>query len=96
MRVDFSQMIELPNDHSEAFIQTIENSTSPQMDLVCCILTNNRKDHALQKYHQVNGVLPAKIIIYRDGVNDIQLLDVIDSELPTLNELCMKAQEGYE
>ncbi|CAF4774604.1 unnamed protein product, partial [Rotaria sp. Silwood2] len=51
---------------------------------------------ALQKYHQVNGVLPAKIIIYRDGVNDIQLLDVIDSELPTLNELCMKAQEGYD
>ncbi|CAF4511939.1 unnamed protein product, partial [Rotaria sp. Silwood2] len=44
MRVDFSQMIELPNDHSEAFIQTIENSTSPQMNLVCCILTNNRKD----------------------------------------------------
>jgi aubergine-like protein len=51
---------------------------------------------ALQKYHQVNGVLPAKIIVYRDGVNDFQLLDVIDNELPALNELCMKAQEGYE
>ncbi len=51
---------------------------------------------ALQKYHQANGILPAKIIVYRDGVNDFQLLDVIDSELPALNELCMKVQEGYE
>lgn len=51
---------------------------------------------ALQKYHQVNGALPGKIIIYRDGVNDFQLLDVIENELPALNELCMKVQEGYE
>jgi len=51
---------------------------------------------ALQKYHEINGALPAKIIIYRDGVNDFQLLDVIDGELPALNELCMKAQEGYD
>lgn len=51
---------------------------------------------ALQKYHQVNGILPAKIIVYRDGVNDIELLDVIDRELPALNELCTNVQEGYE
>ncbi|CAF5066917.1 unnamed protein product, partial [Rotaria socialis] len=37
-----------------------------------------------------------KIIVYRDGVNDLQLLDVIENELPALNEICMKAQEGYE
>ncbi|CAF1131387.1 unnamed protein product [Adineta steineri] len=210
MRVDFPEMIELPNDRSETFIRAIENKAHPQMDLVCCILTNNRKDRydaikkvlcvdcpvpsqmllsktlqkpgqlmsvatkvgiqinaklggeiwavqipsktlmiigidtyrdsqsrssqmvgfvasinptctryysrvieqrsnkdlvtglkscmqdALQKYHQVNGALPAKIIIYRDGVNDFQLLDVIENELPALNELCMKAQEGYD
>jgi aubergine-like protein len=51
---------------------------------------------ALQKYNQVNGILPAKIIVYRDGVNDFQLLDVIENELPALNELCTKAQEGYD
>jgi hypothetical protein len=44
----------------------------------------------------MNGVLPAKIVVYRDGVNDIQLLDIIDGELPALNELCMKVQVGYE
>ena len=51
---------------------------------------------ALQRYHEVNGALPAKIIIYRDGVNDAQLIDVIEGELPALNELCMTVQEGYE
>ncbi|CAF4516839.1 unnamed protein product [Rotaria socialis] len=189
MRVDFSEMIELPNDRSKTFIRAIENKANPQLDLVCCILTNNRKDrydaikkrqlmsvatkvgieinaklggeiwavqipsktlmfigidtnrdsqsrssqmvgfvasinptctryyprvieqrstndfisglkscmqNALQKYHHINGVLPAKIIVYRDGVNDLQLLDVIENELPALNEICMKAQEGYE
>ncbi|CAF4146629.1 unnamed protein product [Rotaria magnacalcarata] len=34
--------------------------------------------------------------ISSNDVNDIQLLDAIDSELPRLNELCMKAHEGYE
>ena len=34
-------------------------------------------DHlaALQKSHQLNGILPAKVIVYDDGVNDFQLLD---------------------
>ncbi|CAF2255875.1 unnamed protein product [Rotaria magnacalcarata] len=206
MRVDFPEMIELPDDRSEAFIRAIENKANPQLDLVCCILTNNRKDrcdaiknvlyvdcpvpsqmllsktlqkpgqlmsvatkfgieinaklvgeiwasktlmrigidtyrdsqsrssqmvgfvasinptctryyprvieqrstkdfisglkscmqNALQKYHHVNGVLPAKIIVYRDGVNDLQLLDVTENKLPVLNEICMKTQEGYE
>ncbi|CAM4843581.1 unnamed protein product [Rotaria magnacalcarata] len=191
MRVDFPEMIELPDDRSEAFIRAIENKANPQLDLVCCILTNNRKDrcdaiknvlyvdcpvpsqmllsktlqkpgqlmsvatkfgieinaklsktlmrigidtyrdsqsrssqmvgfvasinptctryyprvieqrstkdfisglkscmqNALQKYHHVNGVLPAKIIVYRDGVNDLQLLDVTENKLPVLNEI---------
>ncbi|CAF4068984.1 unnamed protein product [Rotaria magnacalcarata] len=204
--VDSLYKIELPDDRSEAFIRAIENKANPQLDLVCCILTNNRKDrcdaiknvlyvdcpvpsqmllsktlqkpgqlmsvatkfgieinaklggeiwasktlmrigidtyrdsqsrssqmvgfvasinptctryyprvieqrstkdfisglkscmqNALQKYHHVNGVLPAKIIVYRDGVNDLQLLDVTENKLPVLNEICMKTQEGYE
>ncbi|CAF4530190.1 unnamed protein product, partial [Rotaria magnacalcarata] len=210
MRVDFPEMIELPNDRPETFIGAIENKAHPQLDLICCILTNNRKDrydaikkvlcvdcpvpsqmllsktlqkqgqlmsvatkvgiqinaklggeiwavqipsktlmvigidiyrdsqsrssqmigfvasinptctryyshvieqrnnndmikglkscmqNALQKYHEVNGSLPAKIIVYRDGVNDFQIIDVIENELPALNEICMKAQEGYD
>jgi len=210
MNVAFPEPCELPNDRADAYINAIRTKAHPQLDLVCCILTNNRKDRydaikkvlcvdcplpsqvlltktlqrqgqlmsvatkvgiqinaklggeiwavpipsktimvigidtyrdsqsrssqmvgfvasinstctryysrvieqrgqkdlisglkscmqdALQKYHQVNGTLPGKIIVYRDGVNDFQLLDVIDSELPALNELCMKIQEGYD
>ncbi|CAF3532884.1 unnamed protein product [Rotaria socialis] len=210
MRVDFPEMIELPNDRPETFIRAIENKAHPKLDLICCILTNNRKDrydaikkvlcvdcpvpsqmllsktlqkqgqlmsvatkvgiqinaklggeiwavqipsktlmvigidiyrdsqsrssqmigfvasinptctryyshvieqrsnkdmiiglkscmqNALQKYHEVNGSLPAKIIVYRDGVSDFQIIDVIENELPALNEICMKAQEGYD
>ncbi|XP_059156586.1 piwi-like protein 1 [Physella acuta] len=35
---------------------------------------------ALQKYHEVNGALPQKIILYRDGVGDGQLKTVFHSE----------------
>ncbi len=41
MTVGFSQ---LQNDCSDIFIRAIENKANPQIDLVCCILTNNRKD----------------------------------------------------
>jgi hypothetical protein len=44
MRIDFPEMIELPNDRSESYIRAIESKANPQMDLVCCILSNNRKD----------------------------------------------------
>jgi hypothetical protein len=45
--------IELANDRSETFIRAIENNTNPQMDSVCCILTNNRKD----RYDAIKKVL---------------------------------------
>nr|XP_009860146.1 piwi-like protein 1 isoform X1 [Ciona intestinalis]XP_018669549.1 piwi-like protein 1 isoform X1 [Ciona intestinalis]XP_026692672.1 piwi-like protein 1 isoform X1 [Ciona intestinalis]XP_026692673.1 piwi-like protein 1 isoform X1 [Ciona intestinalis]XP_026692674.1 piwi-like protein 1 isoform X1 [Ciona intestinalis]XP_026692675.1 piwi-like protein 1 isoform X2 [Ciona intestinalis]XP_026692676.1 piwi-like protein 1 isoform X3 [Ciona intestinalis] len=44
---------------------------------------------ALQKFHQVNGKLPARIVIYRDGVGDGQLAVVKDHEIPQLLE-CLK------
>ncbi|CAL1531960.1 unnamed protein product [Lymnaea stagnalis] len=35
---------------------------------------------ALKKYHEVNGAMPQKIILYRDGVGDGQLKTVFHSE----------------
>ena len=32
---------------------------------------------ALRKYHEVNGALPDRIVVYRDGVGDGQVCDVI-------------------
>uniref|UniRef100_H2YJ65 Piwi-like protein 1 n=1 Tax=Ciona savignyi TaxID=51511 RepID=H2YJ65_CIOSA len=51
---------------------------------------------ALQKYSQVNGQLPARIVIYRDGVGDGQLDVVKDYEIPQLLD-CLKIPQyqGY-
>lgn len=39
---------------------------------------------ALKKYHEVNGALPDRIIVYRDGVGDGQLPAVCETEMPQL------------
>ena len=44
---------------------------------------------ALRQYNQINGALPEKIIIYRDGVGDGQLSAVVNTEIPQLLE-CFK------
>ena len=41
---------------------------------------------ALKKYHAVNGELPEKIIVYRDGVGDGQLPAVVEHELKQIAE----------
>ncbi|CAF2090458.1 unnamed protein product [Rotaria magnacalcarata] len=65
MHVDSPQMIELPNDRSEAFIHIIGNSASPRVDLVCCILTNNRKDcyDAIKKVLCIDCPIPSQMIL---------------------------------
>jgi aubergine-like protein len=65
MRVDFPDMIELANDRSETFIQAIENKSNPQIDLVCCILTNNRKDRydAIKKVLCVDYPIPSQVFL---------------------------------
>lgn len=45
---------------------------------------------ALKKYHEVNGTLPDRIIIYRDGVGDGQLESVFQTEVPQLKS-CFNA-----
>jgi aubergine-like protein len=46
---------------------------------------------ALEKYHEVNGCLPERIIVYRDGVGDGQLLSVAEHELPQMLDAFKKA-----
>ncbi|WAR02492.1 PIWL1-like protein [Mya arenaria] len=41
---------------------------------------------ALKKYHEVNGRLPERIIVYRDGVGDGQLEAVKEHEIPQMME----------
>lgn len=49
----FDSRIELPNDRADSFIRAIEQNANLQMDLVCCILTNDRKD----RYDAIKKVL---------------------------------------
>lgn len=67
MRVDFPEMVELPNDRSESFIRAIETKAHPQLDLICCILTNNRKDRydAIKKVLCVDCPVPSQVCRWR-------------------------------
>lgn len=60
---EFSFRIELPNDRAEMFIRAIETNADPQMDLVCCILTNDRKDRydAIKKVLCVDCPIPSQV-----------------------------------
>ncbi|XP_073510144.1 piwi-like protein 2 [Phyllobates terribilis] len=49
---------------------------------------------ALQKFHEVNHILPEKIVVYRDGVSDGQLSVVQNYEIPQL-QTCFSAFENY-
>ncbi|XP_041347966.1 piwi-like protein 1 isoform X1 [Gigantopelta aegis] len=48
----------------------------------------------LRQFHAVNGVLPEKIIVYRDGVGDGQLPAVFEHEVPQMIQ-AMKKCRGH-
>ena len=50
---------------------------------------------ALEKYHEVNGQLPERIVVYRDGVGDGQLSAVFEHEVPQMIE-CFKRAGGSD
>lgn len=50
---------------------------------------------ALKKYHEINGALPTRIVIYRDGVGDGQLSAVFEHEIPQLIECFKTAGTDY-
>lgn len=50
---------------------------------------------ALKKYHALNGALPERIIVYRDGVGDGQLAEVAELEIPQLLACFKKMGEDY-
>ncbi|XP_044132910.1 piwi-like protein 2 [Bufo gargarizans] len=49
---------------------------------------------ALQKFYEVNHVLPEKIVVYRDGVSDGQMPVVQNYEVPQL-QTCLGTFQGY-
>jgi hypothetical protein len=63
MRVNHPEMVELPNDRSKTFIRAIQEKTHPRLDLICCTLTNNRKDRydAIKKVLRVDCPVPSQV-----------------------------------
>ena len=48
------------------------------------LLTNTRSAGALNRWHRHNHGLPARIVVYRDGVGDGQLQTLLEYEVPQL------------
>jgi len=48
----------------------------------------------LGKFHEKNGALPERLVIYRDGVGDGQLKGVRDFEYQQINDACSLLYNG--
>jgi len=51
---------------------------------------------AVLRFQALNRILPANIVIYRDGVGEGQLGAVLEVELPKLDAVCDSVQAGYK
>lgn len=51
---------------------------------------------ALRHYNEVNGDLPERVLIYRDGVGDGQLGAVVEHEVPQLKASFADVAGGYK
>ena len=51
---------------------------------------------SLKKYHEINGALPERVVIYRDGVGDGQLPAVVEHEIPQLLECFKTMGQDYK
>ncbi|CAJ0843547.1 6308_t:CDS:10, partial [Entrophospora sp. SA101] len=50
----------------------------------------------LSVYHEKNGALPDRIIMYRDGVSESQFKMVLEYELKKIKEACIKLSGSYK
>ena len=50
---------------------------------------------ALKDYLKFNGVLPSRIIVYRDGVGDGMLQSVVSYEVPQIIESIKSIGQDY-
>lgn len=50
---------------------------------------------ALKEYLKCNNCLPSRIIVYRDGVGDGQLLSVVDFEVAQIKDSIRTLGEDY-
>ena len=94
---------------SRATLQATHQELSNNLTLVVkCKLFINKQNNlilillilllkaALMHYAQTNKILPEKIVIYRDGVDDGKLLNVRDYEIPQIQKAFELTQANYK
>ncbi|XP_068681290.1 piwi-like protein 1 [Montipora foliosa] len=64
------------------------------MELIDGLKTN--MSAALRRYNELNGDLPERIMIFRDGVGDGQLRTVVEHEVPQLKASFNEVSGGYK
>jgi len=82
------------NSSSTKFMSVANIHSNPQQeldDLICPAVSK-----ALRKYHQLNGHLPSRIIMYRDGVGDGQIPYIVDHEIGAIKRSFQKAYGAGE
>ena len=78
MNSTFTKYLSVANLHT--------NPAQELNDNMCPAITK-----ALRKYNEVNGCLPARIIMYRDGVGDGQINYVIEHEIAAIQRCLASA-----
>jgi aubergine-like protein len=87
-----------------AFIASMNRSLT-QYYSRCCFQSQHQElldgmticaQGALKEFHRRNGALPERIIIYRDGVGDGQLGQIVEHEIPQLLKCLSAIGQNYQ
>ncbi|ODN02964.1 Protein piwi [Orchesella cincta] len=98
------QIIKVPDARSGSYLSAMEDALNLKPQMIFVILPNNKaelynvvkkrlavdKGECCHNFQEVNGELPERIIMYRDGVGEGQLKAVYNTELTILTEGLMK------
>ncbi|CAF0742824.1 unnamed protein product [Didymodactylos carnosus] len=78
MQCQYPEMVQLPNDRPETYLDALTTKVSKSTNLVVCVLTNNRKDRydALKKYLCLDNPVPSQMVLTKTISRRQQLMSV--------------------
>lgn len=78
MRIAPPKMLELQTDRNETYLATLRDHLNPQVQMVVCILPNNKKDRydAIKKFTTVDHPVPSQMVVARTLMKKQGLMSV--------------------
>nr|KAG5694355.1 hypothetical protein BaRGS_002209 [Batillaria attramentaria]KAG5702279.1 hypothetical protein BaRGS_002946 [Batillaria attramentaria] len=78
MKIAPPKLLELPSDRNEAYLQTLREHLNQQVQMVVCILPNNKKDRydAIKKFTTVDHPVPSQMVVARTLMKKQGLMSV--------------------